>query len=89
MALAKAAVPASEHRRVAYATGRAGDVYLCHPFLVHAAQPHRGTRPRFMAQPPLMPPGAPGEGTVGDPLAGAADGGGPPVLEAIRRGLGR
>src|SRR5690606_4846814 len=37
------------------ATGPAGTVYLCHPFLVHAAQPHRGTRPRFMAQPPLLP----------------------------------
>jgi hypothetical protein len=37
------------------ATGDAGTVYLCHPFLVHAAQPHRGTRPRFMAQPPLLP----------------------------------
>jgi hypothetical protein len=37
------------------ATGRPGTVYLCHPFLVHAAQPHRGTRPRFMAQPPLLP----------------------------------
>lgn len=37
------------------ATGDAGTVYLCHPFLVHAAQPHRGTRPRFMAQPPLFP----------------------------------
>lgn len=24
------------------ATGAAGSVYLCHPFLVHAAQPHRG-----------------------------------------------
>lgn len=35
--------------------GRGGTVYLCHPFLVHAAQPHRGTRPRFMAQPPLLP----------------------------------
>jgi len=35
------------------ATGEAGTVYLCHPFLVHAAQPHRGTEPRFMAQPPL------------------------------------
>ena len=33
----------------------AGDVYLCHPFLVHAAQPHYGRRPRFMAQPPLYP----------------------------------
>lgn len=37
------------------ATGAAGSVYLCHPFLVHAAQPHRGKRPRFMAQPPLLP----------------------------------
>jgi hypothetical protein len=37
------------------ATGDAGTVYLCHPFLVHSAQPHRGTRPRFMAQPPLSP----------------------------------
>ena len=37
------------------ATGDAGTVHLCHPFLVHAAQPHRGTRPRFLAQPPLMP----------------------------------
>lgn len=37
------------------ATGPAGTVYLCHPFLVHAAQPHRGTRPRFLAQPPLLP----------------------------------
>ena len=37
------------------ATGKAGTVYLCHPFLVHAAQPHRGTWPRFMAQPPLLP----------------------------------
>lgn len=39
------------------ATGAAGTVYLCHPFLVHAAQPHRGSRPRFMAQPPLLPRG--------------------------------
>jgi Phytanoyl-CoA dioxygenase (PhyH) len=38
-----------------HATGEAGTVYLCHPFLVHAAQAHRGTRPRFMAQPPLLP----------------------------------
>lgn len=43
------------HRPEALATGPAGTVYLCHPFLVHAAQPHRGTRPRFMAQPPLLP----------------------------------
>jgi hypothetical protein len=38
-----------------YATGSPGTVYLCHPFLVHAAQPHRGTRVKFMAQPPLLP----------------------------------
>lgn len=37
------------------ATGAAGTVYLCHPFLVHAGQPHRGTTPRFLAQPPLIP----------------------------------
>jgi hypothetical protein len=42
---------------VELATGAAGTVYLCHPFLVHAAQPHRGKRPRFMAQPPLLPKG--------------------------------
>jgi hypothetical protein len=39
----------------ALATGKAGTVYLCHPFLVHAAQMHRGMVPRFMAQPPLHP----------------------------------
>jgi hypothetical protein len=39
----------------AAATGAARTVYLCHPFLVHAGQPHRGTTPRFMAQPPLLP----------------------------------
>ncbi len=37
------------------ATGRAGSVYLCHPFLVHAAQKHHGETPRFLAQPPLHP----------------------------------
>lgn len=36
------------------ATGKAGTVYLCHPFLVHAAQDHRGTEPKFMAQPALL-----------------------------------
>jgi hypothetical protein len=40
------------------AIGGAGTVYLCHPFLVHAAQPHRGDHPRFMAQPPLYPKAA-------------------------------
>ena len=37
------------------ATGAAGTVYLCHPFLVHAAQIHRGKTVKFMAQPPLLP----------------------------------
>jgi len=37
------------------ATGTAGTVYLCHPFLVHAAQAHHGATPRFLAQPPLLP----------------------------------
>ncbi|MFI0349674.1 phytanoyl-CoA dioxygenase family protein [Actinomadura sp. 9N407] len=75
MDLAGQAAAASEERPVAYAAGRAGDVYLCHPFLVHAAQPHHGTRPRFMAQPPLLPSGK-----------GPADDS--PVRVAIRRGLG-
>jgi Phytanoyl-CoA dioxygenase (PhyH) len=75
MDIAREAVPASEHRPVALATGRAGDVYLCHPFLVHAAQPHHGTEVRFMAQPPLPPAG---------PLPESS-----PVRTAIRRGLGR
>jgi len=42
-------------RREVLATGEAGTVYLCHPFLVHAAQQHHGTCPRFLAQPPLLP----------------------------------
>jgi hypothetical protein len=37
------------------ATGPTGTVYLCHPFLAHAAQRHRGNTPRIMAQPPLYP----------------------------------
>jgi len=75
MELAGKAVPATGHRPLAHATGRAGDVYLCHPFLVHAAQEHHGTRPRFMAQPPLAPAG---------PLPDSS-----PVRVAIGRGLGR
>jgi hypothetical protein len=59
----------------ALATGPAGTVYLCHPFLVHAAQPHRGKRPRFMAQPPLLPADWPDAGVrPGSLIAGAADG---------------
>jgi hypothetical protein len=53
--LAEDGFAASAHRRVVTATGDAGTVYLCHPFVVHAAQPHHGTRARFLAQPPLHP----------------------------------
>lgn len=41
-------------RKEVYATGKPGTVYLCHPFLVHSAQAHRGNNPKFMAQPPLL-----------------------------------
>jgi hypothetical protein len=44
-------------QKVVLATGEAGTVYLCHPFLVHFAQRHEGNSPRFMAQPPLLPSG--------------------------------
>ncbi|WP_066371176.1 phytanoyl-CoA dioxygenase family protein [Herbidospora mongoliensis] len=44
----------SADREVAYATGEPGDVYICHPLLVHAAQTHQGTRPRFMSQLPVV-----------------------------------
>jgi hypothetical protein len=72
---------ASAHRPLAHATGRPGDVCLCHPFLVHAAQPHHGTNPRFMAQPPLLP---------AEPYAlDRPDGDHSAVEFAIRRGLAR
>jgi hypothetical protein len=54
-AMAAAGKLDSPDRELALATGRPGDVYLCHPFLIHAAQPHRGREPRFIAQPPLLP----------------------------------
>jgi hypothetical protein len=65
-------------RKVVHATGRAGDVFLCHPFVVHTATwPHRGTVPRMMAQPAVH---------VADGFA--IDGSDPsPVARAIVRGL--
>ena len=42
-------------REETLACGKAGTVYLCHPFIVHAAQDIRGTSPKFMAQPALHP----------------------------------
>jgi hypothetical protein len=66
-------------RREVLATGGAGTVYLCHPFLVHAAQSHRGIRPRFLAQPPLLP---------AEPfLLNRTDGAYSPVERAIRIAL--
>lgn len=66
-------------RRQVLAAGEAGTVYLCHPFLVHAAQPHRGTRPRFLAQ-PALPSAEPF-------LLDRADGAYSPVEQAIRMAL--
>jgi hypothetical protein len=69
----------TEGRQEVLATGEAGTVYLCHPFLVHAAQQHRGTRPRFLAQPPLIP---------AEPFClNRADGAYSPVEQAIRIAL--
>ncbi|WP_280339275.1 phytanoyl-CoA dioxygenase family protein [Nocardia neocaledoniensis] len=53
--LARRADAATTDCAVAYATGAAGDVYLCHPFLVHAGQPNRGHGPRVLGQPNLAP----------------------------------
>ena len=65
---------------VVYATGSAGDVYLCHPFLVHAAQAHHGKTPRFIAQPPLR--------LVGELEIDRSHHVYSPVEQAIRLGLG-
>jgi hypothetical protein len=48
-------LPATTFERPrAVATGNAGDVFLCHPFMVHRATwPHRGRRPRIIAQPEI------------------------------------
>lgn len=67
-------------RKEVYATGKAGTVYLCHPFLVHSAQPHRGVTPKFMAQPPLL---LKGELSIADSSFGYT-----PVEQAIRLALG-
>lgn len=75
--LAAEGFASTAHCEEVLATGEAGTVYLCHPFLVHSAQPHRGTRPRFMAQPPLLPTGAV------DPALPPS-----PVQRAIRKACG-
>ncbi|WP_436484321.1 phytanoyl-CoA dioxygenase family protein [Chitinophaga sp. ARDCPP14] len=73
-------LPGLPEREEVLATGKAGTVYLCHPFLVHAAQRHRGLVPKFMAQPPLLL-------RTGFDISGL----GPcsPVEEAIKIALGK
>jgi hypothetical protein len=74
-------IPHVHERETALATGEAGDVYLCHPFLVHAATwPHRGASPRFLAQPELPP--------VARLDLDRQDGDNSPVEIAVRLGLG-
>ena len=70
--------PSTLCRPVAHATGAAGDVFLCHPFIVHTATwPHRGVGPRMIAQP-----------AVNGPAGFALDGTDPsPVARAIVSGL--
>lgn len=75
-----AKIPGLPERPEIMATGKAGTVYLCHPFIVHAAQDHKGTHPKFMAQPPLLPKQ---EFSI-DPAGNRI----PPVVFAILKGLG-
>lgn len=71
-------LPALPSRDETLALGKAGTVYLCHPFLVHAGQQNHGREPKFMAQPPLLPKSDLNtEGT--GPFS--------PVEEAIRKAL--
>jgi hypothetical protein len=73
-------LPAETFRRPrARATGRAGDVVICHPFLVHRATwPHRGATARIIAQP-----------AIGhrEPFALRSDAGVSVVERAIRQSL--
>jgi hypothetical protein len=70
--------PSTLCRMASHATGKAGDVFLCHPFIVHTATwPHRGAGPRMIAQP-----------AVNAPAGFALDGSDPsPVARAIVTGL--
>jgi Phytanoyl-CoA dioxygenase (PhyH) len=72
-------VPQTEQLPEVAATGQAGDVWLCHPFVVHAGQRHRGAQVKFMGQPPLA-----GTGPI-DPSRLSADRS--PVEEAVHRAL--
>lgn len=64
-----------------FATGRAGDVFACHPFLVHRATwPHQGSTPRFLAQPAIG---------IDEPFPLLDLASSYPVERAIMHGLGR
>ena len=67
------------NRKEVFATGKAGTIYLCHPFLVHSGQSNRGSTPKFMAQPPLL---LRGELSISNSDAGYS-----PVEQAIRLGI--
>ncbi|WP_228691304.1 hypothetical protein [Lunatimonas sp.] len=66
-------------RKTIHATGKASTIFLCHPFLVHSAQPHRGSTPKFMAQPPLL--------LRGEVSTSGYDSSLSPVERAIRLGI--
>jgi hypothetical protein len=76
-------------RTSAFATGEAGDVFLCHPFLVHRATwPHRGSKPRYLAQPGLQHAGgSPTYAYQQSPFTLYGTSGPYPVEKAIRMAL--
>lgn len=70
---------ATLERDVVTACGRRGDVYLCHPLLVHSPSwPHRGHEPRMLAQPGV---------SLREPFALTDAASAFPVERAILRGL--
>jgi len=78
--LASEGFDSSADCEVALATGEAGTVWLLHPFMVHAAQAHHGTAPRFIAQPGLG---------FSEPLSlERPDGAYSPVEQGVRIALG-
>lgn len=71
--------PATFERELVSVRGAAGDVFLCHPFLVHRASwPHRGRAPRVMAQPSVW---------LKEPYALVDRAGAFPIEQAIFAGL--
>lgn len=70
---------------VVHAVGAAGTVYLCHPFVVHAATwPHRGSGPRVVGQPSIHHPEGIDEGGFDYDIPPDS-----PVKRAVRVALGR